>query len=297
MWCWRRKARIRCMPTAPIPEEFAPAKVNLTLHVTGRRADGYHLLDSLVVFAGIGDTVALCDATGLTVTGPMAAGVPVDGSNLVLRAAALLQSGMARPAGISLHKRLPHAAGIGGGSSDAAATLRLLARHRALDLPLADSPGLLALGADVPVCLTAPAPKRMRGIGERIADVPRLPDCALILANPGVAVPTGPVFGALASPDNPPMPDLPASLDLGAFVGWLARCRNDLQPAAERIAPQVTDCLAALRRTPGVLHAAMSGSGATCYGLTAKLDEAERGAAALRTARPGWWVVAAPVLR
>lgn len=284
------------MMSAAIPEEFAPAKVNLTLHVTGRRADGYHLLDSLVVFADIGDTISVEDATEtrLTITGPMAGGVPVDGSNLVLRAAGLLRRDAPRPARLRLHKRLPHAAGIGGGSSDAAATLRLLARHWGLDLPSADK--VLALGADVPVCLTAPRPGRLRGIGERIEAVAALPPCAMILANPGAAVPTGAVFNGLVSVNNPPMPDVPAGLDLRALAQWLGHCRNDLQAPAESLAPEISHCLAALRGRREVLHAAMSGSGATCYGLTASLAEAEGAAEALRAARPGWWIVAARVL-
>jgi 4-diphosphocytidyl-2-C-methyl-D-erythritol kinase len=268
---------------------FAPAKVNLALHVTGRRADGYHLLESLVVFAGVGDDLVAESAEGLTleVDGPRAAGVPVDGRNLVLRAAEMLDGPGAR---ITLVKRLPHAAGIGGGSSDAAATLRMLSRLWEVPVP-GDVTGL---GADVPVCLRAPAPMRMEGVGEVVKAVPALPEAALVLVNPGVEVPTPAVFRALASHDNPGMPDVPEGMDYAGFIGWLAGTRNDLQAAAAAIAPVIGDVLEALRAA-GADFAVMSGSGATCVGLTRDMGAAER--MALAVARPGWWVAAAPILR
>ncbi len=270
-------------------EAFAPAKVNLALHVTGRRADGYHLLESLVVFAGVGDHLSADVGQGLTlsVTGPRAAGVPVDGRNLVLRAAQMLGGG---GAAIRLVKRLPHAAGIGGGSSDAAAALRMLSSLWGVPVP----DDVTALGADVPVCLRAPAPMRMAGVGEVVTAVPALPAAWLVLVNPGVEVPTPAVFRALASRDNPGLPDVPEGLDYAGFVTWLRGTRNDLQPAAESIAPVVSEVLAALRRA-GADFVVMSGSGATCVGLVPD------GAAAARVAqavdRAGWWVAAAPMLR
>jgi 4-diphosphocytidyl-2-C-methyl-D-erythritol kinase len=275
---------------------FAPAKVNLALHVTGQRADGYHLLDSLVVFAGVGDSLtAVADSElVLGVDGPRAEGVPVDGRNLVLRAARMLAEG--HGARLTLTKRLPHAAGIGGGSSDAAAALRVLADLWGVALPGADDPAVLALGADVPVCLAAPRPMRMRGIGERLAEVPRLPDAALVLVNPGVEVPTPAVFRALAVRENAPMPDVPAGMDFAAFVGWLRTTRNDLQGPAETVSPLVTEALEALRGQADLAHAVMSGSGATCVGIARDLAGAERAAAVIARARPGWWVVAARML-
>lgn len=272
---------------------FAPAKVNLTLHVTGRRDDGYHLLDSLVAHVGTGDdvTVADADAPSFTVTGPRAAGVPTDGSNLVLRAAALMGG---PPPAITLDKHLPPASGIGGGSSDAAATLRAIAALRAAPLPPADA--VLALGADVPVCLAGRA-ARMSGIGERLAPIPLLPPAWLVLVNPGVSVPTPAVFRALARRDNPPMPrDLPAWPDAAALAAWLATQRNDLEAPACAIAPAIGDTLAALAATPGCLLARMSGSGATCFGLFASATAAETAAASLSAAHPVWWTAAAPLL-
>ncbi len=269
-------------------EGFAPAKVNLALHVTGRREDGYHLLDSLVVFADVGDRLtAMADAAlSLHVTGPRAAGVPTDAGNLVLRAAALLGAG--RGARIVLEKHLPAAAGIGGGSSDAAAALRVLARLWGLPLP--DATAVLALGADVPVCLSA-RPARMRGIGEALGPLPPLPPLWLVLVNPGVPVPTGPVFAALARRDNAPLPPtLPRLGDAGMLAAWLRTCRNDLEPPACALVPAVGQVLSALAVQRGCLLARMSGSGATCFGLFATASGAAAAAAALRAAAPGWWV-------
>ena len=273
--------------------EFAPAKINLTLHVTGRRADGYHLLDSLVVFCGVGDRVTLTagDGPALTVTGPFAAGLSRGEDNLVLRAAATMD---ATGVGFVLDKQLPPASGIGGGSSDAAATLRALARWTGRRLPPAGH--VLQLGADVPVCLKA-RPALMRGIGEVLTDLPAMPPAWLVLANPGVAVPTGAVFAHLAHPDNPPMPDAPGHWsDVAALAGWLAGQRNDLQDAAVGLAPAIGNVLAGLAAQPDCLLARMSGSGATCFGLFADEEGAERAADALRRDRPTWWVVAAPIL-
>ena len=253
---------------------FAPAKVNLTLHVTGRRADGYHLLDSVVAFADVGDRLTAGPGDALTVTGPFAAGVPTDDRNLVRRA--LSRAGA--PRAVTLDKRLPHPGGIGGGSSDAAAALRLVGA----DLP-ADA--LLGLGADLPVCVAARA-ARMRGVGERV-DPLALPPLPAVLLHPGLDCPTGAVFRALADPDNPGHDAVPEGADMPALLGWLAAQRNDLEPAARAVAPGIADALAALRAT-GAALARMSGSGATCFGLYESIDAA-RGAAA-RLARPGWWV-------
>ena len=255
---------------------LAPAKVNLCLHVVGRRADGRHDLDGLVAFADLGDRLALSDGDGLSVTGPFAAGVPTGDANIVRRA--LRAAGA--PRRVVLDKRLPHPAGIGGGSSDAACALRLVGA----DLPVET---LMGLGADVPVCMT-PRAQRMRGAGERVERV-ALPALHGVLANPGVPVPTGAVFAALASRENSPMPDPPRFDDARAAVAWLAARRNDLEAPARALAPEIGTTLAALEAA-GAALARMSGSGATCFGLWSTRAAAED--AARRLARPGWWVEA-----
>ncbi|ESW61871.1 MAG: 4-diphosphocytidyl-2C-methyl-D-erythritol kinase [Rhodobacter sp. CACIA14H1] len=273
--------------------EFAPAKINLTLHVTGRRADGYHLLDSLVVFAGVGDVVsaAPADALSLTVTGPMAAGLSGEGDNLVLRAARL--AGVA--ARIGLEKVLPVSSGIGGGSADAAATLRLLARLSGTALPARAD--VLALGADVPVCL-AGRTVRMTGIGEGLAAVPALPAAWLVLVNPGVGVSTPAVFRALARAENGPMPKtLPKLHGAAELAAFLAMQRNDLEAPAMALQPVIGRVKAALGAQPGCLLARMSGSGATCFALFADPLAASAAARAIRAAEPDWWVADAPVLQ
>ncbi len=274
-------------------EVFAPAKVNLTLHVTGRRPDGYHLLDSLVVFAGVGDRIiATAGDAGLRVTGPRGEGVPHGPENLVARAAALFDPPVA--AGLTLDKHLPAASGIGGGSADAAATLAALAALAGRPLPGAEA--VLRLGADVPVCL-AGRPARMQGIGGELSPVPALPPAWLVLVNPGVAVPTPEVFRRLARRDNPPMPDpLPHWHDTADLARWLARQRNDLEAPAQAIAPVIGTVLARLAATPGCALARMSGSGATCFGLYANEAAARQAAAPIAAENPGWWLAAAPVL-
>ena len=263
-------------------EEFAPAKINLALHVTGRRGDGLHLLDSLVAFASVGDrlTARLSDTPALTVTGPMAAGVPADAGNLVLRAAEFIGV----TASFTLEKHLPAAAGIGGGSSDAAAALRLLARLTGKPVP----GGTEALGADVPVCL-APRATRMRGIGERLERV-ALPPLPAVLVNPRVEVPTGAVFSALARKDNPPMGPVPAFAGPADVAAWLAAQRNDLEAPALAAEPAIAEVLARLRALPSVRLARMSGSGATCFALFDSIEEARAAATALRRDKPGWWI-------
>lgn len=264
---------------------IARAKINLALHVTGRRADGYHLLDSLVVFADLGDRITVTEAADLSlrITGPFGAGLPVDGRNLVMRAAQTMSGG--RGAAITLDKHLPPASGIGGGSADAAATLHALADLWGLPLP--DAEAVLRLGADVPACLAGHS-LRMTGIGETLHPAPGLPPLPAVLVNPGVEVPTPAVFSALACRENPPLPDLPALPDAAAAARWLAAQRNDLEHPAQCRAPAITPALAAIAAVPGCLLARMSGSGATCFGLFATPDAAQGAAQAL--ARPGWWV-------
>ncbi|SDW28405.1 4-diphosphocytidyl-2-C-methyl-D-erythritol kinase [Roseicitreum antarcticum] len=270
--------------------EPARAKINLTLHVTGRRADGYHLLDSLVVFADVGDVVSAepADALSLSVIGPRGAGVPVGADNLVFRAAKLMAPGGG--ARLTLDKHLPAASGIGGGSADAAACLRVLAHLWGCELPpLADQ---LRLGADVPVCVVS-RPCRMTGIGEGLAPVPRLPPVWLLLVNPGVGLETPQVFRALTTADHAPMPqDLPVWADAADLAFWLAAQRNDLQPAAIACAPVVGQVLDAVGSTAECLLARMSGSGATCFGVYASRTAADRAADTMRIAHPDWWVAA-----
>lgn len=265
---------------------FARAKVNLALHVTGRRNDGYHLLDSLVVFADIGDwlEIAPAETFSLTITGPRASGVPDDARNLVWQAADLIGPG--RGARITLDKHLPHAGGIGGGSADAAAALRALAQM--WDVPLPSGDALLALGADMPVCLHA-RPCRMGGVGEILDEVPPLPPLWLVLVNAGVAVPTGPVFKALATVDNRPLYPMTWS-DVPSFTHWLCGARNDLEAPARALAPEIAMVLDHLNAQPGCAVARMSGSGGTCFGLFTAEDAAKDATLALRAAHPDWWV-------
>lgn len=268
--------------------ERAPAKVNLFLHVLGRRADGYHLLDSLAVFPGAADILQAEPAESLTldVVGPFARAL--DGDNLVLRAArALLDAaGQGRGAQMVLDKRLPVASGIGGGSADAAAALRLLNRLWHLGLPVAELAGIaLGLGADVPVCLVG-EPSRMGGIGELIGVAPVVPRAGIVLLNPGVAVSTPDVFRARDSAYSEPA-TLPPQWDgAAALAATLADLANDLQAPALHLCPEIGEVLGWLEKQPGCLLARMSGSGATCFGLFVEPEEAARVAG---SAPPGWW--------
>jgi len=271
--------------------EPAYAKVNLFLHVLGQRADGYHLLDSLVAFADVGDVLSVADADGLSlaVEGPFAAGLAAESDNLVLRAARAMavEAGVAPHGDFVLRKNLPVASGIGGGSADAAAALRLLRRL----WQIAPEPAVLArlaagLGADVPVCLASRA-RRMGGIGEVLAPAPALPDCGIALVNPGIAVATVEVFRARRGEWSTPAVVPSGWPDAARMAADLTECRNDLQAPAIALHPPIGDVLKALAGTPGCLLARMSGSGATCFGLFAAADAAARVAEALR--RPGWW--------
>lgn len=274
--------------------EAAPAKVNLALHVTGRRADGYHLLDTLVVFTGAGDRIRVMPAAadGFTVAGPFGPDVPADGANLVLKARDLLRGiagGRAFPVSVELEKDLPVASGVGGGSSDAAAALRALARL--WDVPLSAvelANAALRLGADLPMCLAART-LRAQGIGETLTPAAGLPALDMVLVNPGVAVATPAVFGQLRSRDNPPLGPLPAAAGFAALAGWLAAARNDLEAPAVAVAPQIATVLAALRQS-GAALARMSGSGATCFGLYPSPQDAARAAEKIAAGQPSWYV-------
>lgn len=267
--------------------EAAPAKLNLFLHVTGRRDDGYHLLDSLAVFAGLADDLAAIPAASLSlaVTGPFAEAAGGGDDNLVLRAARALGPGQG--AALTLAKHIPVAAGLGGGSSDAAAALRLLSRL--WHLPPATPARAVTLGADVPVCLN-PVPARMQGIGEVLSPAPALPPgLGLMLANPRVPLATPPVFRARSGPFDAPA-TLPAGFaDAADLAGFLATTRNGLEAAALSLCPPISAVLAGCAALPGALMARMSGSGPTCFALFATAAEAEAAAVLLRQREPGWW--------
>ncbi len=277
-------------------EEAARAKVNLFLRVVGRRADGYHLLDSLAVFPGVGDVVRAEAAEGLTlrVEGPFAGMLTGEGvltgerDNLVLRAARALAAVAGVPAhtALTLDKRLPVASGIGGGSADAAAALRGLNRLWGLGLDGAALEAVAAgLGADVPVCV-ASAAARMEGVGEVLGAAPALPAFGMALVNPLVGVSTPEVFRARKGwfSARAVLPERWA--DAAALAQDVAALGNDLQAPAVALCPAVGDVLAWLRRRPGCLVAQMSGSGATCFGMFADRAEAEAAGAAVPA---GWW--------
>ena len=273
-----------------MPEEDAPAKVNLFLHVTGLLPNGYHTLDSLVVFADVGDRVAVSPAPGLglVIDGPFAARLPVDDDNLVMRAARrLAAAGIAAGASLRLTKQLPPSAGLGGGSADAGAALRLLRRFWKLPGGCADLMSLApGLGADVPACL-ASVPARMSGIGELLGPAPALPAFGLCLVNPGLPLATKEVFAARKGGFSKPA-QLPSAWgDASSLATCLAGLRNDLESPAIGLCPPIATVLQALRAEPGCLLARVTGSGATCIGLFADAGAAKR--AAGRISRADWW--------
>jgi 4-diphosphocytidyl-2-C-methyl-D-erythritol kinase len=286
------------VPTARV--ERAPAKVNLTLRVIGRRPDGYHEIESLVVFAGVGDTLAFTPGKDLAlkVRGPTAAAAGDLADNLVLKAARALaeRTDALRVGAFVLSKNLPVAAGVGGGSADAAAALRQLARHNGIRI---DDPRVMAAaratGADIPVCLD-PQPRMMRGIGEILSAPWRLPALPALLVNPRVAVPTKDVFKALgAAPlasGHVPASGQDAEHDATRddVIAYVARHANDLEAPAIALNPTIAQALDALRVLPGCRLARMSGSGATCFALFASQRAAAAAARILRAARPTWWI-------
>jgi 4-diphosphocytidyl-2-C-methyl-D-erythritol kinase len=263
---------------------FAPAKVNLYLHVTGRRADGYHLLDSLAVFPAVGDVVGVAPAAdlALSISGRFGAVLRAEPNNLLLRAARLLRPGAG--VALTLEKNLPVASGIGGGSADAAAALRLLSRYWDISASLHEA--ALALGADVPVCLDS-APARMGGIGDILAPAPRLPRFGIVLVNPGVAVATPSVFKARQGAFSAAAALPEAWHDARDMAMALGRLTNDLQAPAVALQPVIGEVLNRLESLHGALLARMSGSGATCFAIFATPEEAT--AAAEKISRPGWW--------
>jgi 4-diphosphocytidyl-2-C-methyl-D-erythritol kinase len=274
--------------------EKAPAKVNLTLRVLGRRADGLHEIESLVAFADVADALTLTpgDALALSVAGPTAAAAGDVAENLVLKAArALAERVEALKLGrFALSKRLPVAAGLGGGSADAAAALRLLARANRLapdDARLAQA--ARATGADVPVCLD-PRPRFMRGTGDILSDPFELPRLFAVLVNPGIAVATRDVFAMLAA--APATQTKPAMWprERAELLDEIARGRNDLEEPAIELEPAIANVLAVLRKLPDCRLARMSGSGATCFALFDSYRTASAAARRLRVGYPTWWV-------
>jgi len=276
----------------PSLADRAPAKINLTLRIVGRRADGYHELESLVAFADIGDRLTLLPGpeTSLDVKGPFAAPSGPIESNLVLQAVAKLRAAVhdLKSGSFALEKQLPVAAGIGGGSSDAAAALRLLAKVNGIAV---DDPRLaaaaLAVGADVPVCLD-PRARIMRGVGEILSGPFDLPRVSVLLVNPRVPTATKDVFAAFdASHSTSPPLDDPPREDLIGYLHWHG---NDLTAAAIACVPVIGDVLDTLAALPGAQLARMSGSGSTCFALFASKDAAPVAAHKLAEARPDWWI-------
>jgi 4-diphosphocytidyl-2-C-methyl-D-erythritol kinase len=280
---------------------LARAKVNLYLHVTGKRADGYHLIDSLIVFADAGDEIALAPADRLllTIDGPFAAGLEAGPDNLALRAAHALQGflGIRAGAAIRLTKNLPVASGIGGGSADAAATLSGLCRLWDVAPNRAALHRIAAkLGADVPVCLDGTA-SFVGGIGEELAPARGLPPAWLLLANPGIATPTPAVFKARQGPFSKAARWSEPPRDFGDLATRLRARANDLTEAAISVTPAIGDVLPALAVLPGCALARLSGSGASCFGLFADERDARAAEAKLHATHPDWWIVAARMKR
>jgi 4-diphosphocytidyl-2-C-methyl-D-erythritol kinase len=279
--------------------ERAPAKINLTLHVVGRSTDGWHALESLVAFSRGGDTLTFDEGQplALSIEGPTAAASGALDDNLVLRAARHFADCYpgAKLGSFHLRKRLPVAAGLGGGSSDAAAALRLLARANALsieDAPVVEA--ARATGADVPVCLASRA-RVMRGKGEQLGPLLALPPLICLMVNPGVPVATASVFSRMniapgAATGFGGHPDLYPAMPLDALMTALRKGRNDMEAAACLLAPVIGDVLAVLSAAPGCRLARMSGSGATCFALFKDCRSATRARKAILRAHPSWWV-------
>lgn len=289
-----------------IRSALARAKINLALHVTGHitgpiarvEADGYHALDTLVAFAGLGDRITVEPAKGLSlrVNGPQAAGVPDDESNLVIKAARHLASiaNIDDPgASIQIEKHLPPASGIGGGSADAAAAIRLLADIWDIAVDISDIER--GIGADVPMCFNG-LPARARGIGERLDPVPAIPEMTVVLVNPGIPIPTSLVFQGLVKKNNSPLSD-PEWTDSASMIQWLKNTRNDLEAPATKFAPVISDITSALRAQDNCLFARMSGSGATCFGLFEDAEAADRAVRFMHDSNGVSWAASAALDR
>lgn len=284
-------------PAKPLAEAvLAPAKVNLALHVTGRRPDGYHTVESLAVFTRFGDRLHLepAAADAFSITGPFGPGLPDDDTNLVLRARDALRRASAAnppPVSIRLEKNLPVASGVGGGSSDAAAVLKALNQIWNCGLEQSEMAEIArSLGADVPMCLSA-KPLIATGIGDVVKPISGFPALALVLVNPGVAVSTPEIFQRLERRDNEDLPPPPSRIDFHSLRNWLETTHNHLEPTARGIQPAIGEVLKALDKA-GSGFSRMSGSGATCFGLFETGNVAKRAAVAIRARHPGWFVAA-----
>lgn len=281
----------------------APAKINLALHVTRRREDGYHDLESLIVFADIGDDLEAeaADKDELVISGPFASGLGAGPTNLVLRAVAAFRQRWPdmSPPGLKLHliKNLPVASGIGGGSADAAAALRIMASLAHDSIPVPELADLAAgIGADVPACLLS-RPLVARGVGEILSPLPGFPQLYITLVNPKVPVATADVFRRLRAHDNYPLPALPEPLTRPAQLGlWLNETRNDLQPPAVKLVPEIGLLVDEMSAAPGCMLARMSGSGATVFALFGSEGPAHDLASEMRRLHPDYWVGTAPLL-
>ncbi|KQZ12812.1 MULTISPECIES: 4-(cytidine 5'-diphospho)-2-C-methyl-D-erythritol kinase [unclassified Mesorhizobium] len=274
---------------------LAPAKINLALHVTGRLADGYHSLESLVVFTRFGDRLGASSSEEdkVGISGRYGPQLADDENNLIVKARDALRrqagSDKAPPVHITLEKNLPIASGIGGGSSDAAAVLRMLGQGWGIESGLLGEVAR-SLGADVPMCMEA-RPLVARGIGQDTASVQGFPQLALVLVNPGVAVSTPDVFAALKQRENPGLPPLPKQFDFHSLRNWLDTTRNDLETPARELEPGIGKVLKTLDKA-GSAFSRMSGSGATCFGLFETNNMAKRAAAEIRSRQPDWFVAA-----
>jgi 4-diphosphocytidyl-2-C-methyl-D-erythritol kinase len=285
--------------TARLLRHIAPAKINLYLHVTGQRPDGYHELDSVVIFAPVGDEICVLpdDILTLKIVGPEASALKdfEVSENLVFQAAHMLAGKykVTTGAAITLNKVLPVASGIGGGSADAAATLNALVDLWKLKPAAGELAELaLALGADVPVCLMS-RPLRMTGIGEKLHETPAMPNGIFVLVNPRVSQPTPDVFAELHRGEWKPSgfsSALPSDMDFYSFVSELKSRTNDLEQPAIRLAPVIEDVLTVINAQANCRLARMSGSGATCFGLFQRIEEAEAAATEIRRQHPDWWV-------
>ncbi|HVY50770.1 MAG TPA: 4-(cytidine 5'-diphospho)-2-C-methyl-D-erythritol kinase [Devosia sp.] len=283
--------------------EAAPAKINLALHVTGRRADGYHALEMLVAFADVCDEIEAVPARkdSLSISGPFAPALGSSEGNLVLKALAAFRTRWpgALPEGLALRlrKNLPVAAGLGGGSADAAAALRLFSAMGEGEFAFAELLKIaLGLGADVPMCLYS-RPAEVRGLGEIVAPLKSFPKCHVVLVNPLVPVATAEVFRRLERRENPRLPPLGDPLTRPAQLGlWLSETRNDLEAPAIALVPAIGVLKARLAAIEGCILARMSGSGATVFGLFGSAARAHQAAHDLRTQWPDYWVAAAPLM-
>jgi 4-diphosphocytidyl-2-C-methyl-D-erythritol kinase len=285
-----------------VVHEFAPAKINLALHITGQRDNGYHELDMLIGFANHGDTIKITPynepalkTISLKITGAYGANLSTDADNLIVKAVnafiAHYQNHIKPYAAydIELHKMLPLASGIGGGSADAAATLRAMAKLHNIE----DEAGLLLiaqdLGADCPMCLLGNA-CRASGIGEKLSPI-EIPKMPVVLINPNCPIATPLVFEALKTKQNPPLPPLPVHFDKSSFIAYLKKSRNDLTTPATKLLPEIKEILKTLDNMKNVQFSAMSGSGATCFALFNTMAEAETAQRILSQQHPHWWVV------